>query len=70
MEATERFGIQGRVSPGFEAVHQAFAENFIQRRELGGACCAFYHGEKVVYTASHQSPLQYLPGADRFRVAS
>ena len=40
--------IHGRVSPGFEAVREAFAENFTSRRELGGACCAYYHGEKVV----------------------
>src|SRR5262249_8403145 len=25
-----------------------FAENFVRRREVGGACCAFYRGEKVV----------------------
>ena len=40
--------IQGHVSPGFEAVREVFAENFDRRRELGGACCAFVHGEKVV----------------------
>lgn len=40
--------IHGRVSPGFEAVREAFAKNFGSRRELGGACCAYYHGEKVV----------------------
>ncbi len=26
----------------------AFEENFVRRGELGGACCAYYHGEKVV----------------------
>ena len=40
--------IHGRVSPGFETVREAFAENFSSRRELGGACCAYYQGEKVV----------------------
>jgi CubicO group peptidase (beta-lactamase class C family) len=40
--------LEGRVSPGFEAVRDAFAENFARRRELGGACCAYHHGEKVV----------------------
>jgi CubicO group peptidase (beta-lactamase class C family) len=40
--------IQGHVSRGFEAVREAFAENFVRRRELGGACCAFLRGEKVV----------------------
>lgn len=40
--------IQGHVSRGFEAVHGAFTENFVRRGELGGACCAFVRGEKVV----------------------
>ena len=47
-EKIGRFGIQGQVSPGFEVVRSAFAGNFARRRELGGACCAFVHGEKVV----------------------
>jgi CubicO group peptidase (beta-lactamase class C family) len=29
-------------------VREAFAENFTRRHELGGACCAYVHGEKVV----------------------
>ena len=33
--------VHGRVVPGFEAVREVFAENFVQRRELGGACCAY-----------------------------
>jgi CubicO group peptidase (beta-lactamase class C family) len=40
--------IEGQVSPGFEAVRDAFADNFARRGELGGACCAYYGGEKVV----------------------
>lgn len=40
--------IEGHVSPGFEAVGEAFAENFTHRRELGGACCVYHRGEKVV----------------------
>jgi CubicO group peptidase (beta-lactamase class C family) len=40
--------IEGHVSRGFEAVRVAFAENFARRRELGGACCAYCRGEKVV----------------------
>jgi CubicO group peptidase (beta-lactamase class C family) len=40
--------VEGHVSRGFEAVREVFAENFIQRHELGGACCAYVHGEKVV----------------------
>jgi len=44
----DRYGIHGHVSAGFETVREAFTENFARRRELGGACCAFRHGEKVV----------------------
>jgi CubicO group peptidase (beta-lactamase class C family) len=40
--------VEGTVGSGFERVRDAFAENFAQRGELGGACCAYYHGEKVV----------------------
>jgi CubicO group peptidase (beta-lactamase class C family) len=40
--------IEGDVSCGFAAVREAFADNFIRRRELGGACCAYRAGEKVV----------------------
>ena len=40
--------IEGYVAPGFEAVRQAFADNFTQRGELGGACCAYVEGKKVV----------------------
>jgi CubicO group peptidase (beta-lactamase class C family) len=38
----------GSVKPGFEAVQEAFAENFARRNELGAACCIYYQGEKVV----------------------
>jgi CubicO group peptidase (beta-lactamase class C family) len=48
MAASDRFDIQGHVSRGFNPVREAFAENFVRRRELGGACCAFRSGEKVV----------------------
>jgi CubicO group peptidase (beta-lactamase class C family) len=40
--------VEGHVSPGFEAVREAFIDNFHERRELGGACCVYRHGEKVV----------------------
>jgi len=40
--------VHGRVSPGFEAVREVFVENFARRGELGGACCAYRKGEKVV----------------------
>jgi CubicO group peptidase (beta-lactamase class C family) len=48
MTAPARARIQGCVTPGFEAVRDAFADNFLRRGELGGACCAYYRGEKVV----------------------
>jgi CubicO group peptidase (beta-lactamase class C family) len=48
MAGSDGFHIQGEVSRGFEAVREAFAENFNRRHELGGACCAYYKGEKVV----------------------
>ena len=38
----------GHVSQGFEAVREVFVGNFARRRELGGGCCAFHRGEKVV----------------------
>jgi CubicO group peptidase (beta-lactamase class C family) len=40
--------MSGRVQPGFEAVPEAFVENFSRRHELGAACCVYYQGEKVV----------------------
>jgi CubicO group peptidase (beta-lactamase class C family) len=40
--------IEGSVTPGFEVVRAAFIENFTRRGELGGACCVYRHGEKVV----------------------
>ncbi|HET6960353.1 MAG TPA: serine hydrolase domain-containing protein, partial [Vicinamibacterales bacterium] len=40
--------MEGYVSRGFERVREAFADNFARRHELGGACCAYVRGEKVV----------------------
>jgi CubicO group peptidase (beta-lactamase class C family) len=48
MESSQRIHIEGHVSAGFEAVRDAFAENFSLRNELGGACCVYHRGEKVV----------------------
>jgi len=48
MEASQRIRIEGHVSAGFDAVRDAFAENFSRRHELGGACCVYHRGEKVV----------------------
>jgi CubicO group peptidase (beta-lactamase class C family) len=48
LEGPNRVEIQGFVSSGYEAVREAFAENFSRRRELGAACCVYHKGEKVV----------------------
>ena len=48
MSVSEPHPVEGHVSHGFEAVHEVFADNFARRRELGGACCAYHRGEKVV----------------------
>jgi len=45
---TKSPAISGFVEPGFEAVREAFIENFDKRNELGGACCIYHLGEKVV----------------------
>src|SRR5688500_1694757 len=46
MSAVPQIG--GETACGFEAMREAFVENFRSRRELGGACCAYVRGEKVV----------------------
>ena len=48
MLAAESHVVEGHVARGFEAVRDAFADNFVRRGELGGACCAYHRGEKVV----------------------
>jgi CubicO group peptidase (beta-lactamase class C family) len=40
--------IAGHVEPGFEAVREAFAQNFKEGRELGSAFCVHVEGRKVV----------------------
>jgi CubicO group peptidase (beta-lactamase class C family) len=40
--------VEGFTRLGFEGVRDAFEENFSRRNELGGACCVFVNGEKVV----------------------
>lgn len=47
-EASKHIEIHGFTAPGFEAVREAFFENFTKRNELGGACCVYQNGEKVV----------------------
>lgn len=48
MNPTQTVQIQGQVSAGFEPVRAAFADNFSRRHELGGACCVYHRGVKVV----------------------
>ncbi|HEX9164614.1 MAG TPA: serine hydrolase domain-containing protein [Gemmatimonadales bacterium] len=48
MSRSRRITVHGQVSPGFEAVRESFEENFTRRHELGGACCVYRHGEKIV----------------------
>jgi CubicO group peptidase (beta-lactamase class C family) len=48
MKRHDAICIEGHVSAGFEAVRDAFAENFSRRHELGGACCVYLRGEKIV----------------------
>ncbi len=43
-----RARVAGLVKPGFEAVRDAFVENFERRGELGAACCVYHRGEEVV----------------------
>jgi len=48
MRALASVPVGGHVTRGFEAVREAFAENFAKRGELGGACSVYLHGEQVV----------------------
>ena len=48
MKESQHIRIEGHVKAGFEAVREAFAGNFSRRHELGGACCVYHRGEKVV----------------------
>jgi CubicO group peptidase (beta-lactamase class C family) len=48
MSRTNSIPMGGFTKPGFEAVQEAFEENFARRHELGAACCVYHRGEKVV----------------------
>jgi CubicO group peptidase (beta-lactamase class C family) len=48
MSDTQSIPVFGDVSEGFDDVRDAFTDNFIRRGELGGACCVYHHGRKVV----------------------
>ncbi|HET9530551.1 MAG TPA: serine hydrolase domain-containing protein [Blastocatellia bacterium] len=47
-DARKPVEIHGFVRSGYEAVREAFAENFAKRREIGAACCVYHKGERVV----------------------
>ena len=40
--------VSGTVEPGFEAVRQAFEDNFNDHGEVGAACCVYLDGRPVV----------------------
>ena len=44
----DKYAIHGFAKSRFEAVRDAFVENFKHRNELGAACCIYHRGEKVV----------------------
>ena len=46
--APDHVVVEGQTSRGFDRVRDAFAANFTERGELGGACCAYREREKVV----------------------
>src|SRR5215212_2989253 len=48
MAAARNALVHGYAGNGFEPVRNAFVENFSRRRELGGGCCIYRKGEKVV----------------------
>jgi CubicO group peptidase (beta-lactamase class C family) len=48
MQNQKTAAISGFVKPGFEAVKDAFVENFTHRDELGAACSIYFQGEQVV----------------------
>ena len=48
MQAIAVSRVEGRVARGFERVSEAFEDNFDRHDELGGACCVYHRGVKVV----------------------
>jgi CubicO group peptidase (beta-lactamase class C family) len=48
MSDRKKIVVNGTVHPDFRAVKTAFEGNFAERGELGGACCVYHNGEKVV----------------------
>jgi CubicO group peptidase (beta-lactamase class C family) len=41
--------VHGKVAPGFEAVREAFAENFSRRGDIGAGFCAYVDGIEVAW---------------------
>ncbi len=48
MKTSMQVKVQGETVPDFACVKAAFEQNFSERNELGGACCVYLNGEKVV----------------------
>jgi CubicO group peptidase (beta-lactamase class C family) len=48
MQAAIAHAVEGTVARGFDVVRDAFEDNFEHRGELGGACSAWYRGDKIV----------------------
>ena len=46
--SSSKVEIHGFAKSGYEAVRDAFTENFVWRREVGAACCVYHKGEKVI----------------------
>ena len=48
LSRSAEFDIQGRTSSGWEFVRDAFRENFVKGRDLGGSIAIYHQGELVV----------------------
>lgn len=48
MTTNLQVNVEGDTTPEFACVKAAFEQNFSERNELGGACCVYLNGEKVV----------------------
>ncbi|HOX36732.1 MAG TPA: serine hydrolase domain-containing protein [Candidatus Brocadiia bacterium] len=54
--------IHGTVQPGLEQVRVEFERNFVERGEIGAACCAYHQGRKVVdLWGGHRDPRTRAP---------
>jgi hypothetical protein len=60
-DQTAKHRVSGQVAPGFERVRIEFERNLSDRRELGGAVAAYWHGDKVVATRSIARSTQPRP---------